>query len=354
MRITLLQLLCFSFLTASLGLGETGLKREYFLPSPTAQKYVVILGGAAAGKKYATRFREWTLRLYDTLTTDYGYQPEQIILLLGHGDPDEPRISGPCRRETIQDTVRDLKKALRPGDQVFFFLVGHGTSDEEEAKFVIVGPDITHRAFASILEALLEQDIVVVNTTSSSYPFCAALSGPGRVIICSTRASAERYDTIFPQYFIEALEDHAGDRDKNKRVSMWEAFLFVHRSVEKWYTERDRLSSEHAVLDDNGDGLFSNNPDPAKNDGRLAQVAYLDLLPSEPTLGISAGINISLVRELAAKMRDLERSIFLLRNRKAELPKRIYQKELEDLLIELARTNRELKNIRTTPTDSPE
>jgi anaerobic selenocysteine-containing dehydrogenase len=36
-----------------------------------------------------------------------------------------------------------------------------------------------------------------VNTTSSSFPFCKALTGPGRVIVSATRSRAEKYDTIF-------------------------------------------------------------------------------------------------------------------------------------------------------------
>jgi hypothetical protein len=349
MRIRLLQILYFTFLTASLAFGKTGVKREYFLPSPATQKYVVILGGAAAGKEYSHRFREWTLRFYDTLTTDYGYRSERIILLLGHGDPDEPRISGPCRRETIQDRVKALKEALQPGDQVFFFLVGHGTSDEEEAKFVIVGPDITAEAFADLLRVFSEQDIIVVNTTSMSYPFCTELSAPGRVIISSTRSRVEQYDTIFSKYFIEALEKHRGDRDKNRRVSIWEAFQYARKSVEKWYTDQDRLPTEHPTLDDNGDGLLSLNPDPAKNDGRLAQIAYLDSLSASSLAGIPEGTPSRAIRELTIKMHGIERSILLLRNRKADMRQEEYKRQMESLLIELARTNRKVKALKAVP-----
>ncbi len=96
-------------------------------------------------------------------------------------------------------------------------------------------------------------------------------------------AQAEKYDTIFAEFFIAALDGHTGDRDKNRRVSIWEAFRFASQKVEKWYADQNRIPVEHAVLDDNGDGIFSDDPKPPENDGMLAQIAYLDLIPAKPT-----------------------------------------------------------------------
>lgn len=319
--------------------------RDYFLAKPTVQTVAVILGGAAAGEKYADQIRHWALRLHDILTVNYGYRSEQIVLLLGQAEPDEVRISGPVRREVLEEELRTLKKVLRPGDRVFFFLLGHGTDNALEAKFVISGPDITGKDFGSILTTFSEQDVVVVNTTSASYPFCSTLSGPGRVIVSATRSRAEKFDTIFARHFIDALDNHAGDRDKNRRVSMWEAFLFAGKQVEKWYVDQNRIPTEHAVLDDNGDGIFSLNPDPAIGDGRLAQIAYLDLPEVERTAEIPPGVEARLVQELTAKIRELERSVFLLRNRKSEMPPEDYQNQLEVLLIELARNAKNLRRL---------
>jgi hypothetical protein len=133
---------------------------------------------------------------------------------------------------------------------------------------------------------------------------------------------------------------------------MWEAFGFAAKNVEKWYADQSRIPTEHAVLDDNGDGIFSLNPNPIKDDGRLAQIAYLDLIPAETAaVGMPTGLDVTLMRDLTAKIRGLERSVFLLRNRKTELPPEIYQKEIEELLIELARTSRKLRDMSTAPRD---
>ncbi len=315
---------------------------EFFLNRPTAQKYVVILGGAAAEEKYAERFRKWTLTLYEILVVDYGYSPDQIILLLGNGDPKESRISGSSRQADIQKHVLRLQKKVRAGDQVVFVLIGHGTYDGDTAKFNIVGPDITGNDFAEILAKFPDQDLIVIDTRSTSYPFCLALSAPGRVVISATRSHLEKYDTVFPQFFIEALAEHKGDRDKNQRISLWEVFQYVQNKVVQWYEEQERLLTEHVVLDDNGDRVFSTNPSPSENDGKLAHIAYLDQsLPSD----IGKGKNAVKKRQLFTKKENLERSITLLKIRKTQLSPENYYQQLEPLLIELARTSRQLRSL---------
>jgi hypothetical protein len=320
--------------------------RDYFLPRLSTEKYVVIMTGAAAEEKYAKRFQDWSFRLFDALTTSYGYRPEHITLLLGPGDATDPKISGPCRKETILETIHHLAADTKSGDQVLFFLIGHGTSNEGGAKFNIVGPDITGEAFAQLLEKFAQQDVIVVNTTSASHPFCAAVSAPGRVIISATRSRFEKYDTVFAEYFIEALENHRADRDKNTRLSMWEAFQYAKLQVEKWYTDQDRIPSEHPSLDDNGDSILNTQPEPIKNDGRLAQIAYLDILPKASSSGGAEAPVSPEVIELTRRAHELERAVFLLRNRKDEISAAEYKKHMESLLIDLAKTSRDLRKIR--------
>jgi hypothetical protein len=321
-------------------------QRDYFLPTPSLQKYVVILAGAAAEEEYREHINGWALRLHDILSRNYRYEADQIVLLMDEADPEDGRISGSSRAENIKDTLRELKEVVTPGDQIFIFLVGHGTSSEEGAKFVIPGADITARDLAALLDTFSEQDIVLVNTTSSSYPFCQLLSGPGRVIVSATRSAAEKYDTVFAEFFIAALDGRAGDRDKNRRVSIWEAFRFASQKVEQWYTDQSRIPTEHAVLDDNGDGIFSADPKPLEDDGMLAQIAYLDPIPAQRTdAETSSAPHSADIRALTTQIRELERSVFLLRNRKAEVPAELYQQEMEALLINLARTSRKLNDM---------
>src|SRR3546814_5221033 len=65
-----------------------------------------------------------------------------------------------------------------------------------------------------------------------------------RIVITATDSVAQRFDTVFPEYFIRALTDGASDIDKNGRVSVWEAFSAASLAVRRHYTQRGQLATE--------------------------------------------------------------------------------------------------------------
>ena len=327
---------------ASPALATDSNEDVYFRNVPGARTVAVIITGAAASDEIKTRFRQWSMALHDLLSKDYGYSEETITLLVDDGEAftaegAEPnfRVDGSSRREDIEAAMTDLSEQVRPGDQVTVILIGHGarsdSGSEEDAKFNIVGPDMTGREFARLLEPFNEPDLVVINTTSASYEFSAALSAPGRVILSATRSAAERYDPMFTAYLIDALDQRQGDRDKNGRVSVLEAYTYASQSVIGWYRDQGRLPTERAVLDDNGDAVFSLEPASGAGDGGLAEIAYLDIASTGQQKASAEA------QQLFTEMQDLERSVFLLRGQKANYLEAEYWDRLETLLVELAR-----------------
>ena len=314
----------------------------FFRNDPGASKYAVIITGAAASEEIGARFSQWSLALHDILGRDYGYGSDAITLLLGDGAGGErpnPRIDGSSRREDIESALTALAGRANAGDQVTFILIGHGSSLAEEAKFNIVGPDITGPEFAGLLEQFNQQNVVVINTTSASFGFSAALSARGRVVVSATRTPAERYDPVFGGYLVAALDGRAGDRDKNSRLSVLEAFMYASQSAQAWYRDQGRLPTERAVLDDNGDGVFSIDPTPGAVDGGLAEIAYLD------TFNAVEEKSSPQARQLLADMQDLERSVFLLRGQKADHLEAEYWSRMETLLIDLARKTEQYNEL---------
>ena len=306
---------------------------SYFSEYPDSAKHVVIITGPTVGEDAEEQFREWSLSLHDALAEDYGYADDAILLLYADGPqsvPDEPRIDGAATREDIIDGLNELRDELSPGDQLTLFLIGHGSGEGEEAKFNIRGPDFTGDEFATLLDEFGQQNLVIVNTSSSSYSFSASLSGEGRVVISATRSDTEKYDPVFSRYFIEALAGRNGDRDKNNRVSMLEAFNYAKASVSQWYEDAGRLASEHAGLDDNGDAVFTLSPSAREADGHLAEIAYID------TLADDDGNLDPEALALKAEMQALERDVFLLRGRKSEFLEADYWQQMEKVLVELA------------------
>lgn len=308
----------------------------HFVEAEGSRKYAVILVGAAVDERRAQTFGRWAFSLRELLRNDYGYREDQLRLLIG--DSTDGEVDGDSRLDSIRSVFQSLAKTLTARDQLTVVLIGHGSGRGEMAKFNIVGPDISGPQFAELLNAFSTPNIVVINTTSASHDFSKALAGNGRVVVSATRSPAEKYDTVFPEYFVNALQNRAADRDKNGRISVLEAFNYAKAGVESYFNERSVLPTERAVLDDNGDGVFSDRAD-AQGDGRLAEVAYLDV-------AIGGQTNLSpAAATLHSQMTKLERQIFRLRNSKSQLSEADYWAQLEPLLIELAKVTREFDDL---------
>ena len=121
-----------------------------------------------------------------------------------------------------------LRGQVGKDDLVLVVLLGHGTFDGDQAKFNLVGPDLTAGEWSVMLGALPGR-VVVVNTTESSAPFIEALAAKGRVVITATDTGAQKYATVFPEYFAKALADAASDLDKDGKTSIWEVFAADQR-----------------------------------------------------------------------------------------------------------------------------
>ena len=157
--------------------------------------------------------------------------PERLVYLVDEPAEGDKRVTGRATREEIdQGARRGSRKQAGPDDVVFVTLIGHGSFDGRAAKFNLPGPGHGGRPTSTpLLEKLPTKQVVFVNTASASGPFVEALSGPGRTIVTATRNGAEQYATLFGGYFVDALTSEAADADKNKRVSVLEAFQSTPR-----------------------------------------------------------------------------------------------------------------------------
>jgi hypothetical protein len=229
----------------------------------------------------------------------------------------------------------DLRRRLTGADTLLLVLLGHGTYDGIDAKFNLVGPDLSAPEWKDLLDGLPGR-IVVVNTTESSFPFLEQLSSRGRVVITATDSAAQRFATVFPEYFIRSLVDRSSDFDKNGRVSILEAFTAASAGVKQHYEQRGQLSTERPLIDDDGDGTGREAGAPG-SDGALAGTVYLDPEPGALASGDA---------EVAALERQrlvLEARLETLKEKKSSMPESEYQAELEKILVELAKVAQQIR-----------
>jgi hypothetical protein len=254
----------------------------------------------------------------------------------------DARVTGRASRDEIGKAIDGFAKQAGAEDVVFIMLIGHGSYDGRDSKFNLPGPDMAAADFNLILKRLPTKQVVLVNATSASGPFIDGLSAPGRTIVTATRSGAEHFTTLFGGYFIDALTSDAADADKNKRISVLEAFNFAKTEVTRAYEREGLLATEHALLDDDGDKEGSATPtttgsDPKNKDGKVAAVVSLGVagdagLPADPKL-----------RALHVERRDLERRVESLRLLKESMDAAKYSAELEKLATAIALKTREIR-----------
>lgn len=293
-------------------------------------RWAVIISGASGGEKYAEQMRDWREGLRSAMVDRYAFKPEHVRLLV-----DETATSGERgTAENVRKVFAELKKAGTKDDLVLVVLLGHGTYDGDVAKFNLVGPDLTARDWTGILAGVPGR-LALVNTTAASFPFLAALTAKGRVVITATDSAAQKYATVFPEYFVKAIREASTDLDKNGRTSLFEVFTVASASVKQHYEQKGQLATERAVLDDNGDGKGSE----ALTEGPDGGVARLSYLEAEPA---AESANPELAA-LAKRRRTLEMQAEEHKQLKGVMPEAEWNTQFEKLMLELAQVSAEIR-----------
>jgi len=304
--------------------------------------FLLIIVGLSGDPEHGELFHGWGERMAET-AVDLGVPAERVIYLAEDVDAAGERVSGRSTRDEIDAAVDRLSTEAGPDDVVFVTLFGHGTYDGRDAKFNLPGPDLSAAEFDAMLDRLAPTQVVFIDTASASGPFIDEISGPGRTVVTATRNGAEQYATLFGGYFVEALTAEEADADKNSRVSVLEAFLYSQRRVAEAYEREGLLATEHALLDDDGDGEGSAEPTALEGDGMRAATLTLGstnaaALPDDPQL-----------RALYLERQEMERQIESLRLLRGSMDPARYASELERLATELALKTREIREIEGTP-----
>ena len=302
--------------------------------------HIVVIVGLAGEPEHGELFRRWADTLVDHASGRLGIPRERIVYLLEKPEQDPKRATGKSTKEEIDKALSTVAAASGEDDLVFIMLIGHGTFDGKVAKFNLPGPDMTAADFAAALKRFGSRKLVFVNTASASGPFVEALAGPGRAIVTATRTGAERFATLFGGYFVDAMAGDSADADKNRRISILEAFNAARIDVARAYEKQGIMVTEHPLLEDGGDGEGSLEPSPEGKDGRVAAILSLGtpasalVLPDDPKL-----------RQLYEERRDLERRVEALKLLKPGMDPAKYASDLEKLLTELAVKTQQIRGI---------
>jgi hypothetical protein len=294
--------------------------------------HVLIVTGASGEPRFAQQFHALAMGMRTTITTKFGVPDSQVIYLAEQTTVDPRSISGRSNKEGVSQAIDRIKARAGAGDAVLVLLIGHGTADGEVSRFNVPGADMSDHDFKMLLDKLSDQSVAFINATSASGDFVKTLSAKNRVVITATKSGFERNETLFAEHFVSAYAKDGADTDKDGRVSLLEAFVYARREVQRAYEGASKLQTEHAMLDDDGDGAGRADPGPRGPDGTLASKFFL-----QPAGGLNAAAAADprAVQLLATQVK-LEAQLDSLRLQKSAMPDAQYQEQLEDLLTKIS------------------
>jgi hypothetical protein len=275
------------------------------------QTHLLVITGVPGDEEHAKQFQKWADTFVDAAKKKDSVPDTNITVLKDRG----------ATKDGVEKAFGDLSSQVKPSDAVVVLLIGHGSFNGEQAAFNLPGPDLTVADWGKLLGKLPSQRVAFVNTTSSSGAFLPAVAAPGRVVITATKTGGERNETQFPEFFTAAFGDPSADRDRNGHVSIAEAFDYAKAKVVQAFQQKGNLLTEHATMDDGGEG-------------QLASSMFLGIGRADAAL--AADISDPAVKKLVDEKDAIDRQIAALKLRKSGMPDAQYEEQMEKLLTDLA------------------
>ncbi len=286
------------------------------------RQHVIVVIGAEGTAEYGQMFAEWADQWKSAATAG-----DALFEVIGTDDS----------RDQLQQKM-SAAVAIKTAEPLWLVLIGHGTFDGRVARFNLRGPDLSAATAAELLAAS-QRPVAVINCTSCSAPFINALSGPNRTVITGTKDGGEIQFTRFGRYMADGIGNLEADIDRDGQTSLLEAWLFASRRTDEYYKSDGRLATEHSLLDDTGDSkgtraevfegvrIKQNVKNRDALDGKLARRWHLVRSEAERSLNT----------DQRTERDRLETELEKLRERKTEFTETEYLRQLESILLPLAK-----------------
>lgn len=235
--------------------------------SSATKRRLLICCGLPGDQGHREQMTEACKKLIESSKAALGVSPEHLRVLAGDEEMQAALLSDHdqvdlCTRESIQKTLTEAAKDLAPTDAYWLVMIGHSHPYGAESQFNISGRDINQSDFAKWVNAIECREQVFWLTQPISGFWIKPLARPGRVIVTATEADLEFTGTQMPYALANVLSGDAEnqtleDIDGDGSLSLLDLYLATNLEITLWFRGIDRLQTEHAQLDDNGDGRGS-------------------------------------------------------------------------------------------------
>lgn len=239
-------------------------------PETSLQTYVLIVSGINRDPEEQQAKDKAVIRLQRFLLGTGVAQAHVRVLV----DQDSFARKGArtSTAENLLEAITELASVIEPADRFIFYYVGQANIVAEELRINLPGKDITGKQLAEWINKVKASSMLVVLDCPGAGLAIKALAAKGRIIVGGSR-SDQRFSTRFSEYFIPALTDTQSDTDSDGKISLLEAFTATAKRLDDLYREQDLLKTETPLLEDDGNGIPSQQPwrhEHDKNDGLAA------------------------------------------------------------------------------------
>ncbi len=179
--------------------------------------------------------------------------PSRLVVLDAQADASQPTA------DNIHRALDTFAARIRPRDRFICYYIGQANVVGGVLRLNLPGPDITDKELADWLRALATKRQVIVLDCPCAGLAAKTLTAEGRIIVCAATA-AQAYATQFTALLVQVLGRPATDADGDGKLSLLEAFTAAAREIEAWYQQQQIVATETPCLEDNGDGVPSEQP----------------------------------------------------------------------------------------------
>jgi hypothetical protein len=277
------------------------------ISAASANTVTVVISGLGGNADYEEQFTQYATQIADEARRAAA-SPQDVILVRGDA----------AKRNVIISLLENLPVS-NEAETFVMYLIGHGSTDNQQYKFNIPGPDITGTELADALANIKAPRQLIVVSTSASGALQETLAAPNRVVVTATKNARERNAVRFTEYLVNALSDAGADINKNESISAREMFDYAKSATENFYKQENLLAPEHAVLS----GELADNIEVAR---------YGVLLEKKDDIAPA----------LLARRQSLAGEIDALKARKDDVDEDQYFDTLQQLMLELAEVQRDI------------
>ena len=253
-------------IAAETGAAETAAAKQTTISEPVGVARALILCGLTGDDEHRKLFAETLERLYTGLTSHHGFRSEHVTVLW----PDEAistdtaavrSSQGISSREIVEQTMGDLAQSVQADDRLWVFVLGHAHYDGRYSWLNLPGPDMHHVDFGRLMADVRCREQAFFITTPASGFYHKALASPGRIVISATEPDLEVNETLFPHHLAKGLAEPPPfrdlDLDEDGVLTLLDLYLWTSQQTAQEYATNMLLPTEHAMLDDSGDGRGS-------------------------------------------------------------------------------------------------